>query len=106
MTSSPGIDHGEHGRSDRFGRAGRHQHFGVGIELEVVEPALMFGNRKTQFRDADARRILIATGPDRIDRRLFDDIRTVDSGKPCPRLIDPVSSASADISAKIVVPSP
>ena len=28
------------------------------------------------------------------------------SGKPCPRLTDPVASASADISAKIVVPSP
>src|SRR5437870_4610153 len=28
------------------------------------------------------------------------------SGKPWPRLIDPVVTASADISAKIVVPSP
>ncbi len=27
------------------------------------------------------------------------------SGKPCPRLTDPVRSASADISAKIVVPN-
>src|SRR5262245_31212650 len=27
------------------------------------------------------------------------------SGNPCPRLIAPVSSASADISAKIVVPN-
>src|SRR5215470_6080431 len=28
------------------------------------------------------------------------------SGKPCPRLIEPVATASADISAKIVVPKP
>ncbi len=28
------------------------------------------------------------------------------SGKPCPRLIEPVSTASADISEKIVVPKP
>jgi len=28
------------------------------------------------------------------------------SGKPCPRLIEPVAVASADISAKIVVPKP
>jgi hypothetical protein len=28
------------------------------------------------------------------------------SGKPCPRLIAPVRSASADISVKIVVPKP
>src|SRR6478735_135101 len=28
------------------------------------------------------------------------------SGKPWPRLIDPVATASADISAKIVVPKP
>src|SRR5688500_13448454 len=28
------------------------------------------------------------------------------SGKPCPRLMAPVAAASADISAKIVVPSP
>src|SRR5215212_9901921 len=28
------------------------------------------------------------------------------SGKPCPRLIAPVRTASADISAKIVVPKP
>src|SRR4051812_25350668 len=28
------------------------------------------------------------------------------SGKPCPRLIAPVRTASADISAKIVVPNP
>src|SRR5690242_15075830 len=28
------------------------------------------------------------------------------SGKPCPRLIEPVCTASADISAKIVVPKP
>ncbi len=28
------------------------------------------------------------------------------SGKPWPRLTDPVATASADISAKIVVPSP
>jgi len=28
------------------------------------------------------------------------------SGKPCPRLTDPVVVASADISAKIVVPIP
>ena len=106
MTSSPGVDHREHGRGDRLGGAGRHQHFGVGVELEIVEPPLMFGNRKTQFRDADPRRILIAPGPDRIDRCLLDDIRTVDIGKALPEVDDPVSSASADISAKIVVPSP
>ena len=28
------------------------------------------------------------------------------SGKPCPRLMAPVATASADISAKIVVPNP
>ena len=28
------------------------------------------------------------------------------SGNPCPRLIAPVATASADISAKIVVPNP
>src|SRR3954454_11059835 len=28
------------------------------------------------------------------------------SGKPCPRLIDPVRSASADISVKMLVPKP
>jgi hypothetical protein len=28
------------------------------------------------------------------------------SGKPCPRLTDPVRTASADISAKIVLPTP
>ena len=28
------------------------------------------------------------------------------SGNPCPRLMAPVATASADISAKIVVPNP
>ena len=102
-----GLAQREQRGGDRLGRAGGDEHLAVGVELEPVEAPLVRGDRRAQLRDARARRVLVvaARGSPRPPPRAPRLGPSV-SGKPWPRLIAPVRAASADISAKIVVPKP
>ena len=55
-----GLQQREHGRRDRLGGAGRHQHLGVRVDLQPVEPLLVGGDGLPQLRDARAGRVLVA----------------------------------------------
>ncbi len=101
-----GVDQRQHRRGDGLGRAGGNENFAVGVELDAVEALLVSGDRRTQLRNprpgaywlrpariAAAAASMISAGPST-------------SGNPWPRLIESVARASADISAKIVVPRP
>ncbi len=45
-----GVEHAEQCSGERFGRAGRHEHLGVGVVLESVEAALVLGDRRSEHR--------------------------------------------------------
>ena len=99
------VDQPEHGGGDRLGGAGRH-HDLVGRELEPVVALLVPDDRLDELGGAVAGRVLVAAGPHRVVRRLDDRVGPLRSGNPWPRLTDPVRTARADISAKIVLPTP
>ena len=63
----------------------------------------MFCHRLAQLGDAPARGVLVPAGPDGGNRNLAQFLGPSASGKPCPRLTAPVSVASSDMVAKIVV---
>ncbi len=99
-------EHAEQGAGDRLGGTGGDEHLGVGIDAQPVEAVP--GARRSP-RGARATRARAGTGCSRSGWRPRRRSRTSSgpsvSGNPCPRLIEPVAVASADISAKIVVPN-
>lgn len=102
-----GLQEGQQGGGDRLRGAGGDQELGVGVVLQSVVPPLVVRDRGAQFGDAGARWVLVAVKPARRARTAASRISSGPSvsGNPWPRLIDPVRTASADISAKIVVPN-
>ena len=99
----PRLAEREQRRGDGLGRSGRDQHAVVGVERQAVVRPLVLGDGRPELGDARPRGVLVVAGPDRRDGRVGDAAGPSVSGNPCPRLIDPVAAASADISAKIVV---
>ena len=98
----------EQRRGDRLGRARGDEHLGVGVVARApYHCAWCAAIACAQLGDADAR---VGTGCGRRGwrrrRRRAPRAGRRSSGKPWPRLIEPVATASADISAKIVVPKP
>ena len=102
-----GVDQREQGGGDGLGGAGGDEDLAVGVVRQPVEAPPVLDDGATQLRDP---RRLAGTGCDRRGSPGCGRLGTSDgpsvSGKPCPRLIEPVARASADISAKTVVPSP
>ena len=91
-TSSPGSHSARMRGGDRLGGAGGDEHLGVGVERRARRSAA--GARRSacaQLGDAGARRVLVVPGADRRDRGLGDLGGPSVSGKPWPRLIDPVA---------------
>src|SRR5262249_19730224 len=63
-------------------RSGRDKHLAIGVDVEVVEPALVRGDRLSQLRNAGARRVLITpSGHDRVSGCPGDLARAVGVGK-------------------------
>ena len=76
----------------------------VGVDLEAVPALLVRGHRVAQLRDAAAGRVLVVAARIAATAASSTSAGPSVSGKPCPRLTASWARASADISAKIVVP--
>jgi len=101
-----GLAQAQDHRGDRLGRPGGDQDLPVGVHVEPVEPPLVLGDRGSKLGNADSGGYWLR--PELIASMAASSITRGPSvsGKPCPRLIAPVLSASSLISAKIVVPKP
>jgi hypothetical protein len=66
----PRLAQPEDRRGDRLGRAHRHLHLGVRVQLDPVEAALVLGDGPAQRRHAGQRRVLVAAVAQRRHRRL------------------------------------
>ena len=100
------VEHAEQGAGERLGGAGGDEHLGVGVVLEAVEALLVAGDRLAQHGQPGPGGYWLT--PPRMASTAASSTSGGPSvsGKPWPRLIAPVATASADISAKIVVPKP
>ena len=102
------LDQGQQGGGDGLGGPGGDQDLGVRVVVQAVEALLVLGDRRGGARGRRGRAGTGCRGRGGWRRRRPGRSRAGPSrsGKPWPRLIDPVATARADISAKIVVPRP
>ena len=96
----------QHRCGDRLGGARGHQDLGLGVDLVAPEAPLVGRDRLPKRQDARPRRVLVVAAPDRLDGGLGDLRRTVLVGEALAEVDGTRRPASADISAKIVVPKP
>ena len=66
-----GIHERHEHRRHRFGRAARHRHVAVRVDLHVVPAPVLLGDRLTKHRRAPRDRVLVDVAVDRRARRLF-----------------------------------
>ena len=65
-----GLDQADHRRRDGLGRPDRHQYFRLRVVVDAELPLALRGDRLTQRRDADSRRVLVDALGDRVLRGL------------------------------------
>ena len=96
----------QNGCRDRLGSAGGDEHLAIGVVVELVATSMVVAYRLTQLGDAQPGWVLVVAPRIAAIASARSSSGPSVSGKPWPRLMLPVATARADISAKIVVPKP